>query len=308
MRWISLVLLAACAGCLLLARKAMESGEIQTIMAGSDTRRYLVHVPQSYRKGTPVPLVLVLHGGGGNGRGAEHMSGFTAKAEKEGFIVVYPYGWGRFEERLLTWNAGNCCGLALKEQKDDVGFLRQLVSRLKSDYAIDEKRVFAAGMSNGAMMAYKLACEAPDVFSAVASVAGALNTPCAPAQPVGLIIVHGRADRHVLYQGGGSEKTADSYPRVDASVSFAAEFFKRLNSCTPGPVERHGKVETQTFACRDAGLQVHSLDDEGHTWPGGEKGYFAADPPSREFNATDAIWAFFKNTARKPVRAQVNRP
>lgn len=289
-----LVLILVCiavSGCLVLRRAAEEP--LQQIAVGQDVRRYLLHVPPS-KSAAKLPLVVVLHGGGGNGRGAEKMTGFSEKADREGFLVVYPYGWGRFDETLLTWNAGACCGRAMDENKNDVQFIRELVQAIRNQHNIDEKRIYATGMSNGAMMSYRLACEMSDVFAAAAPVAGALNTACSPSNPVSIAIVHGRADQHVLYEGGAPKAMKDSHDRVDKPVSFAVDFFRKHNNCTEKQVTTSGKLETRMFQCQSAGLRVFSLEDEGHTWPGGKKGYFAADPPSKEFSATDAIWEFFR--------------
>ena len=110
----------------------------QTLSYRGIDRSYVVRLP-----GVPsspdrrVPLVLVLHGGGGDAANAEAMTGFTDKARQEGFIVVYPEGTGRFERKLLTWNAGHCCGHAMQHQVDDVGFIRALIDRLLEDYPVD---------------------------------------------------------------------------------------------------------------------------------------------------------------------------
>ncbi len=96
----------------------------QTLMHDGIARSYVVRMPDGLAKQNDrVPLVLALHGGGGNAGNAERMTGFTAKAEKEGFIVVYPEGTGRFRKRHLTWNAGHCCGIAMKRRADDVSLI-----------------------------------------------------------------------------------------------------------------------------------------------------------------------------------------
>lgn len=295
-----LPLLILCSSCFLAIRKLTEDAEVRQITIGRDVRRYVLYVPPGYNAGKKVPLVVVLHGGGGNGRGAEKMTGFSRKADREGFLVLYPYGWGRFDESLLTWNAGNCCGRAMDQKKDDVEFIRQLVLFTKNQYAIDEKRIYATGMSNGGMMSYRLACELPDMFAAVAPVAGALNVePCKPERPVAVVIVHGREDEHVLYEGGAPKKMADSHPRTDRSVAFAVDFFRKHNACGSPEITTRGRLETQNFQCEAAGLRLYSLADEGHTWPGGEKGYFGADKPSSEFSATDAVWQFFLENPKR---------
>ena len=135
-------------------------------------RTYLVHVPPSYNGSRPVPLVLVLHGGMGNAAGTEKLTGMSAKADKEGFIVVYPDGTGLLGDRILTWNVGFGFGYALRKNVDDVGFMKALVANLGTKYSIDRARVYATGISNGGMMSYRLASDASDVFAAVAPVCG----------------------------------------------------------------------------------------------------------------------------------------
>ena len=283
-----------------LNKRNMAGGTVEEMESGGRTRRFILHVPSSVTSEKKVPLVIVLHGGGGNGENAAKMSGFTAKSDREGFIVVYPYGTGRFDERLLTWNSGNCCGYALDHNIDDAAFIRNLIELIKSRYSIDGDRIFATGISNGGMMSYRLACELSDVIRGIAPVAGALNVnPCSPQRPVITAIIHGRADRHVLYDGGPPNTQVDSHPRVDRSVRFASEFWQKVNGCTAAGTDKSGRIETRHFTCQNAGLVVFSIDGEGHTWPGGEKGYILADPPARDFSATDAMWDFWmKSTAR----------
>ncbi|MCE9600300.1 MAG: prolyl oligopeptidase family serine peptidase [Spirochaetia bacterium] len=283
-------------GCLLALRKITQESAIE-IKVGPDTRRYILHVPKSYQSSRPVPLVVVLHGGGGNGRIGASMSGFTKKSDEEGFIVVYPFGWGRFDETLLTWNAGNCCGKALTDNKDDVAFIRAVVQNIKGQYAVDSSRVYATGMSNGGMMTHRLACEAADVFTGVAPVSGALNfEPCKPSRPIPMVIFHGRDDQHVLYEGGEPHKNPDSHKRTDRSVAFAVGFWKNQNGCKDVIVTKSGKVEHTHFVCDRAPLDLYSIDDEGHTWPGGEKGRLTADEPSREISATNVMWQFWADS------------
>ncbi|WP_198318931.1 alpha/beta hydrolase family esterase [Azotobacter chroococcum] len=138
-------------------------------------RTYRLHVPASYSAARPTPLLVALHGGGGS---MDHQVddaryGLIGKSEREGFILVFPNGFSRLRSgKLATWNAGECCGAARDRQVDDVGFIRQVVAKVARQMTIDRHRIYAAGMSNGGMMAYRLACEMADVFRAVASVAG----------------------------------------------------------------------------------------------------------------------------------------
>ena len=140
-------------------------------------RTYEIHLPGNHAPDKPVAVVIVLHGGGGNAANAERMSGMSTKADKEGFIAVYPNGTAaRPNGQLLTWNAWRCCGAALDRKVDDVSFIRSVVDDVARHYPVDRKRIYATGLSNGGMLSYRLGCEAGDLFAAIAPVAGALNS------------------------------------------------------------------------------------------------------------------------------------
>ena len=94
----------------LWVKPVSAAGDLEgSLVVDGRTRSYRLHLPPGYDARTPLPLVINLHGGGGRAQAAERMSGMNAKADKENFIAVYPNGSGRFGDRLLTWNSGNCC-------------------------------------------------------------------------------------------------------------------------------------------------------------------------------------------------------
>ncbi|MBI5304636.1 MAG: polyhydroxybutyrate depolymerase [Chloroflexi bacterium] len=260
-------------------------------------RTYTVHLPRGIGDEHSYSLVIVLHGGGGNDDNAARMTGFSALADKEEFIVVYPNGTGRLQDRILTWNAGNCCGYALDNTVDDVGFIRALIEQLQREYPINPQRIYATGISNGGMMSYRLACELSDQLAAIAPVAGALNVECKPAQPVAVIAFHGTADQHVLYNGGVPKIQADSHPREDKSVAYAMSFWVKQNQCnTLAQKSERGKVSTESYtSCRNnADVTLFTLKDFGHAWPRGARGTVWADDPKADISATDVMWEFFK--------------
>jgi polyhydroxybutyrate depolymerase len=265
-------------------------------------RTYLLHLPPAYDGKHSLPLVIVLHGGGGNAPGAVKMTGFSQKADKEGFVVVYPNGSGRLKTRLLTWNSGNCCGYALDSNVDDVGFIRALIDELVKMRSIDPKRVYATGMSNGGMMTYRLGCELSDKLAAIAPVAGALNVEnCAPTNPVSVIIFHGTADEHVLYTGGEPIRKADSHRRVDKPVSYAVSFWVKHDGCTPTPQRSEtGNIRTEIYRGGKDGAEValYTVNGGGHAWPGGEADLLGAEP-TKEISATDVMWNFFVRHPKK---------
>ena len=139
---------------------------------GGRQRPYLVFVPKVIKYGGTMPLVIVLHGGGGHAASAIMRSRMNEAAEKKGFIAVYPNGTGRLKLKLLTWNMGPCCGYAAREQVDDVGFIRALINWLEANRPVTPGAVFVAGMSNGAMLCHRLGCELAEKISAIAPVAG----------------------------------------------------------------------------------------------------------------------------------------
>src|ERR1035438_8717219 len=134
------------------ADELKPGGHELALTVGQRERTYLLHLPPVYDGKRSLPLVIVLHGGGGNAPGAVRVTGCSANADKEGFVRGYPNGSGRLKNRMLTWNSGNCCGYALDSDVDDAGFIRALIDELEKTRAIDPKRVYATGMSNGGMM------------------------------------------------------------------------------------------------------------------------------------------------------------
>ena len=292
--------------CWIAAFAAMTAtAEERSIDVAGTTRTYVVHLPNNRAPTQPASLVLVFHGGGGNAANAARMSGMDAKSDKEGFIAVYPNGTGaRVSAKLLTWNAWRCCGTALDSKVDDVGFVRALVDAIARDYPVDRKRIFATGLSNGGMLAYRLGCELGDVFAAIAPVAGALNSDdCRGGPRVSVIVFHGTTDKHVRFEGGVPITAFDRHKRTDNSVQFAIDVWKQRDQCgkesTP---ERNGSVIHTSFACADGtAVELYAIEGQGHAWPGGRKGirFGNVDAPTTEISATDLMWDFF---ARHPKR------
>ena len=263
-------------------------------------RSYLLHVSPNYNNSTPTPLVVVLHGGLGTSENVENTTGFSKKADEENFIVVYPQGIGR------TWNSGNVEGPAFENQVDDVGFILKIVEEVENNYNIDENRIYATGISNGAMMSYKLASDASDKFAAIAPVAGtiggkstenaSLYFPKNPSQSVSVIIFHGTNDQHVIYNGGRSSGIDSG--RIDLSVNDSVLFWVEADKCSSDPVIENITSNVYSTTYKD-GLNatevvLYVIVGGGHAWPGGEKGFIFGDEPTQEISATDLIWEFFK--------------
>lgn len=265
------------AALLLLLALPARAGSEQSMDIGGRRRWWVIHEPTNLSSSAPLPVVLVLHGGGGHPANAEMMSGLSGLADREGFLAVYPAGTGRFKRRLLTWNAGGCCGRAMERDVDDVAFLAALIERLVKEGRADPKRVFMTGMSNGAMMTQRFACERAGLVAAIAPVAGQLNfEACKPSRPVSVLMIHGLKDEHAPYDGGLGKKMRQ--PRKDRSVAGSAAIWERAGSSVT-VVSHPG----------------------GHIWPGGKAGrrYGDVDPVLAEPKASEMMWRFFTEHPRR---------
>lgn len=271
------------------------------------SRKVLVHVPPGLPADRPAPLVLALHGGGGH---AEFMAdesryGLRGKADAAGFVVAFPNGQSRWPGgRLATWNAGGCCGEARDRGVDDVGFLRAVAAELQRRVAIDPRRIFATGMSNGGMMALRLACDAADLFRAVASVAGTDATlACRPARPVPVLLVHARDDTHVLFDGGaGPDAFRDRGKVMDfVSVPETVARWRQRNGCSapaePTLVRPGARCERHAPCGEGTSVQWCVTDDGGHSWPGAARVRRGKEGASQALSANDVIWEFFSAVA-----------
>lgn len=232
------------------------------LRSGLLERSYLLYVPKSYQ-GKPMPLLVALHGGWGTGENMEEVSGFDRVADARGVIVAYPDGISR------AWNAGTCCAKPMEKGVNDVAFMANLIADVKTKVAIDGQRVYGAGFSNGAMMVHRVACEQPDIFTAIASVAGGIMTPsCKPARGTPTLLIQGRDDPRIPWDGGSVE---DSFrPAVKDVVGMLAA---RNHCSTEGTVSLQKGAATCTTLKGCAGgndVQWCGLAGVGHQWPGGK--------------------------------------
>lgn len=291
------------------ASEAIAGTHLRKLRFDGDTRRYVLHVPEGLDPARPAPLVIALHGGGGH---AEFMAdderyGLVGKADRAGFVVVFPNGHSRFRRgRLATWNAGGCCGRARDVGSDDVGFVRAVVADVGKQVRIDREHIFATGMSNGGMMAYRLACEAADLVRAVASVAGTEAVPeCRPSRPIPVLHIHARNDTHVLFDGGaGPEAFRDPSKVMDfVSVPQTVARWVERNRCDSHPrrlLDVPGAYCETYEKCRDGvSVRLCVTEQGGHSWPGAEVVRRGKEPASQVLDANDAIWDFFRASSAR---------
>lgn len=285
-----------------------RDGDLQRLSHGGRERSYVLRVPEgarrSMREGRPAALVVVLHGGGGSARNAEQMSGFTRLAEREGFLVAYPNGTSRGRLPLQTWNAGHCCGSAMEDRVDDVGFIAAMLDAVQAAHRVDATRIYVTGMSNGAMMAHRLGIALAPRLAAIAPVAGGtFGDEEVPRVPVSAIMFNGMRDTSVPFGGGApggiGARAWDGTPVQPAEAQAA--FWAKAGGCaaTPRREDRGGYVLTRHECPDGVAVELYAVKDNGHAWPGGRAGSRRGDTPSEAVDATRVMWEFF---TRHPKR------
>ena len=301
---------------------AASQGERAGLAAGSHTitlqhdgrrRSYMVHMPRAGGSRAR-SVVLAFHGGGGEADGFKGYAELDAVADREGFVVVYPNGSGVLPRRLLTWNAGECCGYSMNQRVDDVGFAVAVLDDLARRVSIDPGRVYATGHSNGAMMAYRLAAERADRIAAIVPVAGAISQdPFAPRHRVAVLVIHSVDDPRALYNGGlGPPFPGTDVRSAHRPVSEGLEKWRVHNGCSAATRTldtrkgRSGRTEqTATLLeweeCAEGARVAHwKLTGVGHGWPGSSPGRREEiiGPPTALVNAAEEIWRFVSKVSR----------
>lgn len=275
-------------------------------------RTFTLYIPSSVNEYVPVPLVIALHGRGVDGEGMILVTrkGFDRLADRDGFIVVYPDGIE------MNWNDGRmdeeADDRAHREDIDDVGFIAALTDMMVRDHNADPKRVYVTGISNGAIMSYRLACELSHRIAAVAPVDG--NIPklfipeCSPSRHIPVLAINNVDDPMVPFEGGelhghSGRKVLGKVLSVEDSVGY----WVKKNGCSPVPVVNEQpdrdpadgtRVTSMEYVNRDDGTEVilFIVEGGGHTWPGGLQ-YLperVIGKTSRDIDANEVIWSFFR--------------
>ncbi|QDU92641.1 alpha/beta hydrolase family esterase [Lignipirellula cremea] len=285
--------------------EAISPGDhTRSLMMGELKRKYLVHVPQDYDPTKPAPVVLALHGAAMDGSMMVWFSGLNKKSDESGFIVVYPSGTGVGPFR--TWNAGGFKGKMAEGKADDVTFIRSLLDDLAAVVNVDEKRVYACGMSNGGMMCYRLAAELSDRIAAIAPVAGTIAIEeSKPQRPVPVIHFHGDKDNLVPF--GKAQGKASTFIRFK-TVEESLQTWMKLNACEEKPttdtLSQDGdemKVTRRRYQGGKDGSEVVLIliEGGGHTWPGQQPPVGFIGKSARNISANDLLWEFFQQHPMK---------
>jgi polyhydroxybutyrate depolymerase len=274
-------------------------------------RSYIVHAPPQASSAIALPVILNFHGAGSNAGQQERYSGMDAAADRDGFVAVYPNGTGR-GTRALTWNAGGCCAYAARNRIDDVGFTRTLLDDLASRVHIDRTRVYATGISNGGMMAFRLGVEAADRIAAIAPVEGALMVETSgPGRPMPLMLFNSVDDRYVPYGGRfgrlGRVAHVTPFPAVDDEIArwrgfdgcpAAAQVGPTLKGAPGSSDVGNSATRYEWGPCGDGSLIVlWKLAGSGHVWPGTAHPVSWLGRSTTLIDGDERMWQFFRQFA-----------
>lgn len=253
-------------------RGGMQDREVTT---SQGKRQYSLYIPSKIR-GKKASILFALHGGKGDGGKLETQSELSKEAESRGFILAYPNASG------TQWNDGR---KETSSFSDDVAFLTSLSKDLQKEFSIDSKRIFVAGISNGGMMALRLACDTENIFSAFAFISASMPkdylSSCKGKAMPDLLFIGSPSDPLMPWDGGEILKGRFSGKGGEViSFSNALEYWRSRGGCSERPTtkmlpekdSRDGtSVEHTVFQnCTSGKLELYKVIDGGHPWPSGK--------------------------------------
>jgi polyhydroxybutyrate depolymerase len=299
------------ASCALFERHAGETTNApppvgtteRSVRTRDGLRRYLVHVPRTpprrFLLARRYPLLILLHGSGEDGKLIEDMTKMDSVSERYNMIVAYPDGTRSILGKISAdWNSGECCGYAARQNVDDMSFLRGIIDDLSRHGIVNPRRIYVAGFSSGAELAYRAGCELADRVSAIGVVSGSIALGhCHPARPVSLLAIQGTADDEVPFD----DDIPDSLYMPDRSwannVTPSVRFWSALDGCT---FEKNSQVsthveKTEFTGCLDSDVAMYTITGGVHGWPdisSANGGDSSGARPMHELAASDTIVRF----------------
>lgn len=265
-------------------------------------RTYRVYRPANLPPDTPVPLVVMLHGLLGSGQQAENWYGWNAVADSAGFVMAYP------DSRNRAWAVSpDCCGASARDGVDDTAFVAAVVESLSGLLSLDPSRIYVAGISNGGMLAYRLACDT-SIFAAVLAVSTTMLGDCPAPEPISVLHIHGTADETIPYGGGPGRLDGAGRDGVPDTVDGPAvpdlvRRWQQIDRCAAPRTSTEATVTTETATCPGGrAVTLITIAGAGHQWPGSRQRaagrLLGLDRPATELDATATGWQFFATHPR----------
>ena len=264
-------------------------------------RGYKIYIPAIYNAAQSTPLILNFHGLTGTSTIAMWHADFRPIADTANFIIVHPQGL-LDNSGVTHWNVGQIGAVI-----NDIDFVSKLLDSLFLEYNIDSDRVYSTGMSNGAYMSYRLACELSNKIAAIAPVAGSyisymLNS-CNPTHPTPVLHIHGTADSSSIYYG---KPGVESIPSIlsywvnhnQCDTSSMITQITNINLIDSSTVEHHSWKD----GVNDVRVEHYKIVDGGHTWPGSNFPT-GSGVTNYDINASLEIWNFF---SRYDIHGSIN--
>jgi len=253
-------------------------------------RTYYLHTPPHPTAARALPLVVALHGSGMQGREMADTTALSQLADKAGFVVVYPDGLKQ------KWNVSG------QSPEDNVQFVHALIDQIQKIRTIDSQRIYVVGLSNGGILAQKIACEAPQQIAAIATVAASLPhqfaSRCQTQQPVSLLMVNGTSDSVVPWQGGAAPQVKVGRGLSIPPIPDVVKFWQQHNGCPANAAVSSSTPLVQTIdyaACQaNSEVMLITLNGADHVWTGGGYGQ------SSFGDTTERVWQFFQRHSLNP--------
>ncbi len=284
-----------------------QANIVSSLVHQTYQRNFIIHTPTGFTNLTPVPIVLMLHGGGGNMNSAQGFTNLNSVSNTNGFLAVYPEGYGVVPSGGFSWADGRGTSADIAGI-DDVGFIDKLLDYLIANYSINTNKIYICGFSNGGFMTQRLACQLNQRFAAMASLGSIMDTTlfanCNPLRAIPMMFVMGTDDPLVPYTGG----VMNSNPNPIVSMETLVNFWKMNNNCltTSPPINLPDIDPTEnstvtvfnyTNCFCNSNISFYRINGGGHTWPGVEIPSYEiiAGQTNEDIQASVELWNFFNS-------------
>lgn len=267
-----------------------------TIRVDNNIRSYIVYTPVHYNHNIKYPVMIMLHGGGGDGNGMMYQTQMNTTADNNSFITVYPNGLGK------TWNADTCCGYAVDHNINDVTFISKIINTLPRQYNVNLQKIYVSGFSNGGMLCYKIGVQLSDKIAAIAPVSCTMNELDNFKAKIPIIHIHGLQDKNAPFNGGyGENSMAHVYIRpVNETISFC----RVQNECNIGPTTINNNnmiIDVWREQTGKFPVMLVRVKEAGHTWSGGKNitPIKITGNLVQSIDTSNIIWTFCNQFQRK---------